>query len=86
MLGGIEAGGTKFICAVGTGPDDLVKAHFRPQLRKTLWRKWFSSFDRTAGASLEAIGDWSFGPVDLDPASPKLRLYYFDAQTGLGEF
>jgi fructokinase len=23
LLGGIEAGGTKFVCAVGTGPGDL---------------------------------------------------------------
>ncbi len=22
-VGGIEAGGTKFVCAVGTGPDDV---------------------------------------------------------------
>ena len=23
LFGGVEAGGTKFVCAVGTGPDDI---------------------------------------------------------------
>ncbi|MEP7119268.1 MAG: hypothetical protein ABI880_16900 [Acidobacteriota bacterium] len=28
LLGGVEAGGTKFVCVVGTGPDD-VRAELR---------------------------------------------------------
>ena len=29
LYGGIEAGGTKFVCAVGTGPEDVqAKAQF----------------------------------------------------------
>jgi fructokinase len=25
MLGGVEAGGTKFVCVIGTGPDDIME-------------------------------------------------------------
>ena len=28
MLGAMEAGGTKFVCGAGTGPEDLTLAHF----------------------------------------------------------
>jgi hypothetical protein len=28
VYGGIETGGTKFVCAVGTGPEDLTTTQF----------------------------------------------------------
>jgi fructokinase len=73
--GGIEAGGTKFVCAVGTGPDDV-----RAQVRIPT-----TTSDETLGAAvcflreqrerqaagLAAVGIASFGPVDLDPDSPR---------------
>ncbi len=68
VFGGIEAGGTKFICAVGSGPDDLRSVRFpttTPQ--ETLERA--IGFLQEAGP-LEAVGIASFGPLDPDPSSP----------------
>ena len=69
MLGGIEAGGTKFICAVGTGPDDLVKAQFPTTTPDETLAQVIQFFRSNGGRDLEAIGIGSFGPLDLDPAS-----------------
>ena len=71
LCGAIEAGGTKFVCAVGTGPDDLHdEIRFNTTVpAETLGRatEFFKRHnDRTP---LAAIGIGSFGPVDLDPAS-----------------
>ena len=73
LYGAVEAGGTKFVCAVGTGPDDV-----RTQVRidtdtpaKTLAAT--CSFFRQAiiqHGALASIGVGSFGPVDLDQKSP----------------
>lgn len=70
VYGGIEAGGTKFVCAVGTGPEDL-----RPEIRYPT-----TTPDETIGKaiqfflgqadSIKAIGIGSFGPVDPNPESP----------------
>src|SRR5438094_1780467 len=69
LVGGVEAGGTKFVCAVGRGPDD-VRAEARLATTtpaETLAR--VVAFFREH-APLAAVGVASFGPVDLDPRSP----------------
>jgi fructokinase len=67
--GGIEAGGTKWVCAVGSSPDDVRDSVTIPTTTpdETIARAaaFFSE-----QASLLAIGVGSFGPLDLRPASP----------------
>ena len=69
VYGGIEAGGTKWVCAIGTGQDDLRAAETIPTTtpRETIDRA--VAFLEREGP-VDAIGIGSFGPVDLDPDSP----------------
>ena len=72
-VGGIEAGGTKFVCAVGTGPDD-VRAETRfptTTPEETIGRAvaFFREQEAIHGRPA-AIGIASFGPLDPNPASP----------------
>jgi fructokinase len=70
-VGGVEAGGTKFVCAVGTGPDD-VRAETRVATTtppETLGRVVAFFAEQAARAPLAAVGVASFGPLDLDPRS-----------------
>jgi fructokinase len=67
MLGGIEAGGTKFVCGVGSGPDDLEIAQFPTTSPEETLDKVIGFFRQH---SVRAIGIASFGPVDLDVSSP----------------
>jgi fructokinase len=66
---GIEAGGTKFVCGVGTGPDDLAHVtSFRTTTpAETLGR--MRDFVLAHAGDLRAIGVASFGPLDLDRSS-----------------
>ncbi|WP_239014364.1 ROK family protein [Archangium violaceum] len=72
LLGGIEAGGTKFVCAVGTGPDD-IRAMVRiptttPEETIGQALAFFQEQTRQRGP-LAALGIASFGPVELHPGS-----------------
>lgn len=72
LYGGIEAGGTKIVCALGTGPDDIRAETRFPTTTpaETIGRSLeFFREHQTAG-KLAAVGIASFGPVDPDPASP----------------
>jgi len=73
LYGAVEAGGTKFVCAVGSGPDDL-RAEVRfgtTSPEETLGRAIaFLREQRAAHGPLMAIGVGCFGPVDLHRRSP----------------
>lgn len=75
LVGAIEAGGTKFVCAVGTGPGEGILARARFASGSDPVRlmgeivEWFAEQQRLHGA-LEGLGVASFGPVDLDESSP----------------
>ncbi|MGB8646924.1 MAG: ROK family protein [Anaerolineae bacterium] len=71
FYGGIEAGGTKFVCAVGTGPDDLELTRFPTTTPAETFGQAIEFFKAQASRRpLAAIGIASFGPVDPNPASP----------------
>ena len=73
LYGAVEAGGTKFVCMVGTGPDDMREQTRFPTtspdatLRETI--AFFRSAESTLG-KVAAVGIASFGPVDVQSASP----------------
>ena len=73
LVGAIEAGGTKFVCAVGTGPHDLTRTTFatgdRPAQVLSAVTGWLIEQQRQRG-TLQAIGIGSFGPLDLHEGSP----------------
>jgi fructokinase len=69
ILGGIEAGGTKWVCAIGSGPDDIRDAivFTTGQPDDTISR---ATAFLTASGPLDAVGVGSFGPIDLRRTSP----------------
>ena len=73
LIAAIEAGGTKFNLALGTGPDDL-RATVRiptttPRETMAAVLQWLEQAAREHG-TFQAIGVGSFGPLELDPARP----------------
>lgn len=68
MLGAIEAGGTKFVCGVGSGPNDLKTEQF-PTSAPEVTLANVIRFFKGAAHELDAVGIGSFGPVDLDRES-----------------
>jgi fructokinase len=69
IYGGVETGGTWVVCALGTGPDDIVAQEtFATGPPEATLERIAAFFER--GPRPAAIGIGSFGPVDLDPESP----------------
>ncbi len=68
LYGAIEAGGTKWMCAVGTGPDQIAAHTTFPTTTpaETLGH----AIDFLRPHTIDALGVGSFGPVDVHHSSP----------------
>ena len=67
LLGAIEAGGTKFICAIGTEKGEILeKVSFLTKTPGETLKKVVEFF---LDKKIEAIGIGCFGPIDLDENS-----------------
>ena len=70
MFGAIEAGGTKFVCAVGSDPADLQITQLPTTSPQVTVAQAIEFLRASSGGRLEAVGIGSFGPVDLSLSSP----------------
>lgn len=72
MFGAIEAGGTKFVCAVGQWPDQIAA------MRRIETRSPDETLSEVVeffrGFALDALGVGTFGPVELEPGQDYGRL------------
>ncbi len=72
VWGAVEAGGTKFVCAVGTGPMAILAEKRIPTREPFATLSEVVAFfteQQRQGRTLRAVGVGSFGPLSLDPAA-----------------
>lgn len=73
LLAGIEAGGTKYVCAVGTNPaEPLLESRFPtgdPAETIAQAVAFFKDAEKSYGP-IRSMGIGTFGPADIDPRSP----------------
>lgn len=86
LLGAIEAGGTKFVCAVGTPEGELVRETRIPTSSPVETIDRVAAFFRSGGEALAGIGIASFGPVDLLRGSPSYGFITSTPKVGWRNF
>jgi fructokinase len=70
IYGGIEGGGTKFNCAVGNGPENMIAEARFPTTTPAETIGQVIDFFMPYTDQLQGIGFGSFGPFDINPVSP----------------
>ena len=77
LIGAVEAGGTKFICALARADGTILARARIPNATAAVTFPLMADFFRQAAAThgathgpIAQFGIASFGPIDIDPASP----------------
>src|SRR4051812_20894229 len=68
LYGGIEAGGTKFVCAIGRPSGEILSYEEIPTTHPSETIQKVASFFK-ANKPTVAVGVGAFGPLDLDSGS-----------------
>jgi fructokinase len=68
LVGAIEAGGTKFVCGIGTAPEDLETIQIPTTTPEATVAEAIGFFG-SSKKPVRAVGIGSFGPIDLHPGS-----------------
>ena len=88
LYAGVELGGTKCICVLGTGPDDIREQVYiptgdNPDLALSQMEAEFRNWHQKHGA-IKALGIASFGPVDLNVNSSTYGYITSTPKSGWG--
>jgi fructokinase len=88
IFAGIEAGGTKFVCAIGNSNGEVLQRVAIPTTTpEETMPKVIEYFQKMYNEyKFEAIGIASFGPVDPDPNSPYFGYITTAPKPGWGNF
>jgi fructokinase len=81
LFGGVELGGTKIVCGIGTSPDDLTTHTFRTTTPERDLPEIVRYFDQQPERPA-AIGVGCFGPIDLHPRSPSFGSITYTPKPG----
>ena len=68
LVGAIEAGGTKFVCAIGTDPQNIEEIRFPTTSPEETIQKaidFFKAKEIDSG-KIQAIGIGTFGPAEVN--------------------
>lgn len=85
MIGAIEAGGTKFVCAVSDENLNIVeRCSFETTYPEETLKNIFNFFD--SYQDLKAIGIGSFGPIDINENSTKYGYITSTPKPGWKDF
>ncbi|HET6363340.1 MAG TPA: ROK family protein [Gemmatimonadota bacterium] len=86
ILGGVEAGGTKIMCALGSAPDAIVALARIPTTDPDRTVEEIVEFFLRHEERPAVVGIGSFGPLDPDAGSPTYGTITNTPKTGWREF
>ena len=86
VFGAIEAGGTKFVCGLGTGPEDINQIEIPTRTPELTIAELVQYFRNSAGDRLQAVGIGSFGPINLRRDSPTFGCITSTPKPGWRDF